>query len=778
MIKKLCLRAGLFGLAALSIGSHALAAPAALPARLTYYDASLWTAAKSAIAQNQAYYTSAKTTLVADADSLLNDVPNPVTNKTLLPASGDIHDYLSTAPYYWPVNPNNLSGPWEARDGQVNPSSRNNDTDQVRTSNMFDAVNVLTLAYYYTDDVAYATKLKQIIKVWFVDAATKVNPNVNHGQAIPGSGGTSGRSLGVIEWVDISTIVTALEVLDASGQFTSATDVNTRDKTELWLSQYYAWLTNPNISISHNEDTQPQNHGQWFDFQAVGLAIHLGKFQDAQNRLNNITKNRIRDQINVSASQPSGAPAPVGSFPNELGRTKSVNYSTMTLRALTYVAQMGRRPDVGVDLWNYTASNGANLSIAFNFLKPFAVNPSSWPAIKINPNGSKYYVQIEGSGSTNTEKATSKIIDVMQPLFSIGSTAFSVNLLSTQAQRDTMNNSLNYIERLTYPPITVTVQPTAAPAFSPAGGAFTSAQNVTITSATAGATIRYTTDGSTPTATTGTVYSSPVAVGSTTTLKAIAYKAGNTNSAVSSATYTITLPNIKPVVTLVSPAGNLVVQPGYGLQVEANATDADGSVEGVDLFIDGTLVRREGLAPYLWGHATSPNPGECNGLAAGAHVFKFVATDNAGLTGEASFTLTVQSATPAKFALAGAAVTASTFQTGNTPANSVDGSLTTRWSADGDGQWIRYDLGATKTVSYVRIAWLSGDVRTTTFDVQVSPNGTTWTNVLTNKVSSGTTTALEKFDFTDTNARYVRIVGHGNSANTWNSMNEIEIWGL
>ncbi len=91
-----------------------------------------------------------------------------------------------------------------------------------------------------------------------------------------------------------------------------------------------------------------------------------------------------------------------------------------------------------------------------------------------------------------------------------------------------------------------------APAFSPVGGTYTTAQSVTITSATSGATIRYTTNGTTPTSTTGTVYSSPVAINSTTTLKAIAYKSGMTDSTVTTATYTINLvqvatPTFNPV---------------------------------------------------------------------------------------------------------------------------------------------------------------------------------------------------------------------------------------
>jgi hypothetical protein len=114
---------------------------------------------------------------------------------------------------------------------------------------------------------------------------------------------------------------------------------------------------------------------------------------------------------------------------------------------------------------------------------------------------------------------------------------------------------------------------------------------------------------------------------------------------------------------------------------------------------------------------------------------------------------------------------------GNLPGNSVDNNLATRWSADGDGQWLRFDLGGTYTVAYVKIAVYTGNTRQARFDLQVSSNGTTWTNVLTNATSSGTTTQEQTFDFADVSARYVRYLGHGNTVNAWNSLNEVSIFG-
>lgn len=87
---------------------------------------------------------------------------------------------------------------------------------------------------------------------------------------------------------------------------------------------------------------------------------------------------------------------------------------------------------------------------------------------------------------------------------------------------------------------TATTPMVANPVFSPSGGTFSSAQSVTISTSTSGANIRYTLDGSTPSSTTGTVYTGPIPVNATTTIKALAYKSGMTDSAVVSATYTIT----------------------------------------------------------------------------------------------------------------------------------------------------------------------------------------------------------------------------------------------
>jgi hypothetical protein len=114
---------------------------------------------------------------------------------------------------------------------------------------------------------------------------------------------------------------------------------------------------------------------------------------------------------------------------------------------------------------------------------------------------------------------------------------------------------------------------------------------------------------------------------------------------------------------------------------------------------------------------------------------------------------------------------------GNVPANVLDGKLGTRWSSEGDGASLRFDLGATRNVGRLSIAFYKGTARKSRFDIETSNDGATWTTKRSGLSSSGKTTALETFDFSVTAARHVRIVGHGNTENAWSSYTEVQLWG-
>ena len=127
-------------------------------------------------------------------------------------------------------------------------------------------------------------------------------------------------------------------------------------------------------------------------------------------------------------------------------------------------------------------------------------------------------------------------------------------------------------------------------------------------------------------------------------------------------------------------------------------------------------------------------------------------------------------------------VTASTHD-GNLPGNTVDNYLGSRWSGNGNGAWIKYDLGSVRTVRHVTIGVYQGNVRRNRFELEVSTDGTNWAQVIPNPLhdglTSGTTTLEQEHDFTDTSARYVRYVGRGTAAgSSWNSVTEVSIFAV
>ncbi|HET6582492.1 MAG TPA: discoidin domain-containing protein, partial [Nannocystaceae bacterium] len=110
---------------------------------------------------------------------------------------------------------------------------------------------------------------------------------------------------------------------------------------------------------------------------------------------------------------------------------------------------------------------------------------------------------------------------------------------------------------------------------------------------------------------------------------------------------------------------------------------------------------------------------------------------------------------------------------GHAPANAFDGDLATRWSFAGVGAWISFDLGETRELCELRIAWYRGDERTSDFRVEASTDGTTWSSVYAG-ASSGTSADLESYALDGSAARWVRVVVSGNSDNDWASISEIE----
>ncbi|MBO9632546.1 MAG: DNRLRE domain-containing protein [Chitinophagaceae bacterium] len=219
--------------------------------------------------------------------------------------------------------------------------------------------------------------------------------------------------------------------------------------------------------------------------------------------------------------------------------------------------------------------------------------------------------------------------------------------------------------------------------------------------------------------------------------------------------------NQAPTVSITSPANNASFSAPASIGISANAADSDGTISKVEFFNGATKLGEALASPYTYSWTN---------VAAGSYVITAKATDNASATTTSTAVNITVTNPPA------CTPVSASGDDGNVPANVLDNDLNTRWSASGDGQWIQFCLGSTPlSVTGVQIAFYNGNARTSSFDVLVGNDGVNWTTAAANRVSSGTSTALETFSFTPITGKYVRIVGHGNSVNAWNSYTEVKI---
>ena len=280
----------------------------------------------------------------------------------------------------------------------------------------------------------------------------------------------------------------------------------------------------------------------------------------------------------------------------------------------------------------------------------------------------------------------------------------------------------------------------AAPAFSPVAGTFSTAQSVTLASTTTGATIRYTTDGSTPTASTGTIYSAAIAVNATTTIKAIAYKTGMNDSDVSSATYTINL------LTVADPS----FTPAAGTYTSAQSVAITSNTTGATIryTTDGTTPTASNGTVYSSAVTVNSNT-----------TLKAIATKSGMLDSNvASAAYTIKVATPVITPSAGTyntvqSVSLSTTTVGATIRYTTDGSTPT--SSNGNVYSTAFEVGATATVK--AMAYKSGltdsDVATATFTINLltvetpsfTPAAGTYTGDQSVEISSATSGATIRF---------------------------------
>src|SRR5437764_13271488 len=277
--------------------------------------------------------------LQRDAQKALGDGPFSIVNKTVTPPSGDKHDYMTQAPYFWPdpKSPNGL--PYIRRDGERNPEI-SKITDHHSLDQLESSVETLALAYYFKGDKAYGARGMQLLRAFFLDPATRMNPNLEYAQFVPGI--NTGRGIGLIETRGLTQVVDAIGLLNGSKALTEADQRGLQE----WFARFLQWMLDS--KNGREESAAKNNHGTYYDVQVVSFAVFVGRKDLAKQTLEQAKQKRIAIQIE-----------PDGRQPLELARTKAWSYSNGNLDGLMQLAILGQY--VGVDLWSFQTKDGRSI---------------------------------------------------------------------------------------------------------------------------------------------------------------------------------------------------------------------------------------------------------------------------------------------------------------------------------------------------------------------------------------------------------------------------------
>ena len=320
---------------------------------------------KAGLAADNPQLVAALKEIVEDADAALQQAVANVVDEGALPPSGDPHDYYSYSPYWWP-NPENPDGPYIWRDGEVNPDRITSDVSRIEA--MVARVTSLVPAWYYTGEERYAESAVEQLRAWFLDPATKMNPNVEFGQKRRGHNYNSPS--GVLEAWRMHWVIDCAILLESYPGWTEE-DANA---LRSWFSKFATWMVESPTGIE--ESMQPNNHGSWYNAQLILYALYGENFDLARKQLDGMPA-RIFSQVFIDGRQPQ-----------ELIRTRSLNYSIYNARALITVARLGRHLDY--DLFAYRSLEGRSIRLAVDYMTPFILGEKEWPIMQLRPhsNGS------------------------------------------------------------------------------------------------------------------------------------------------------------------------------------------------------------------------------------------------------------------------------------------------------------------------------------------------------------------------------------------------------
>jgi len=292
---------------------------------------------------------------ITAADRYLKNPPETITAFRAARSAGGLHDYFSEGDYWWP-DPAKPDGPYINRDGMSNLDNFVAHRRALRRLSI--EAPALTAAWILTTDDRYAAHARRHLRAWFVDADTRMNPNVQYSQAVHGH--ATGRAPGTIDTIHLVEVARAAEVLHTRR---AMPDAEFR-AIAAWFTEYVQWLTtHPHAIEAKNAKN---NLGACWVMQVAAYASLTGDTAQLDACRTRFKEVLVPTQI-----------AADGSFPLELARTKPYAYSLFELDALGTICRILSTPSD--NLWTFELPDGRGMRRALAFMAPYVRDKREWP---------------------------------------------------------------------------------------------------------------------------------------------------------------------------------------------------------------------------------------------------------------------------------------------------------------------------------------------------------------------------------------------------------------
>ncbi|KAI8647892.1 putative alginate lyase [Parasitella parasitica] len=247
--------------------------------------------------------------------------------------TGDMRDFLSYAPYWWPEHPNDRNTKYIRKDGKKNPDVAEA-RDQCQLESVAESIQFLCLGYFFFNNENYAIHAVSLLDSFFVNEKTRMNPNLNYAQFVRGSQNHShrGRGEGVISSRALSRIANLLPLLDAFHGYYAL-----KQYIHSWFGSYLEWLQSSRVALEAAKATN--NIHTWYTVQVAAIEQFL---HPVSPQVSNVLYTFFKESL------PKQMDAKTGNQPHESKRTRPLHYLTFNLQAIVFLAEVSK--DVGLDV--------------------------------------------------------------------------------------------------------------------------------------------------------------------------------------------------------------------------------------------------------------------------------------------------------------------------------------------------------------------------------------------------------------------------------------------